>query len=92
MSTQAVIDQLQREIAQLRNQVLAKRYGVGSEALVLVLGEDSAEQAIERRLANVPHKLRDRIKVRTVCMPWLNGRCLSSGDSIIQTQERQVVA
>jgi len=92
MSTQAVIDQLQREVAQLRNQVLARRYGVGSEALVLVLGEDTAEQAIERRLANIPHKLRDRIKVRTVCMPWLTGRRIAGGDSIIQTQERQGVA
>jgi len=92
MSTQAVIDQLQREVALLRNQVLAKRYGVGSEALVLVLGEDTEEQAIERRLANIPHKLRDRIKVRTVCMPWLTGRRIAGGDSIIQTQERQGVA
>jgi hypothetical protein len=81
MSTQAVIDELQREIAELRSQVLAKRYGVGSEQIVLVLGADTAEAAIERRLAKVPQALRQRIKVRAVCMPWLTGRAIPRGES-----------
>ncbi len=92
MSTQAVLDQLQREVAELRNQVLAKRYGVGSQALVLVLGNDTKEQAISRRLANVPPALRNQIKITTVCMPWLTARWGISGDNIIQTPEREATA
>lgn len=81
MSTQAVIDQLQREMAELRSQVLAKRYGVGGEALVLVLGDDTAETAIERRLAKVPPAMRQQIKITTVCMPWLTGRAIPRGEA-----------
>jgi len=79
MSTQAVLDQLQREVAELRNQVLIKRYGVGKETIVLVFGDDSKENAVNRRLANVPAALRDQIRIKTVCLPWVIGRSIPSG-------------
>ena len=74
MTTQADIDRMQREIAELRMAVLQKRYGIGSKPVIIVQQGETPEQAIARRLAHVPEELRGQIKASTVSMPWLTAR------------------
>lgn len=87
-----LIDQLQKEVLELQSAVLAKRYGVGSEQILLVLGDQSPEEAIERRTGHIPADIRSKVKLTVVHLPWLTGRnvvgSMDGGESLFQTQER----
>ena len=79
MTSQVEVDRLAREVAQLREAVFAKRYGVSSGQVLLVLGDESEADAISRRLERVPEDLRHRIRVRPVSLPWLRNRSIPGG-------------
>ena len=87
----SLIDQLQREVSELRTAVLAKRYGVGSEQILLVLGDQSPEETIESRMGHIPADIRSTVKVTVVHLPWMTGRSvvgsMDGGESLFQTQE-----
>lgn len=90
MSTPAILDQLQREVHELQNALLAKRYGVGTEQVILVVGDDTDKDAIERKLGHVPLDIRHKVKVQLVRLPWIKGRkVLHSGDGGSRTPERE---
>lgn len=91
MSTPALLDQLQRQVHELENAVLAKRYGVGTEQLILVIGEDTDQEAIERKLGHVPADIRPKVKVQLIRLDWMKGRRVAlGGDSGIQTLEGEI--
>jgi len=68
-----------RLVAERFAPAMRATYAVGKETIVLVLGDDSKENAVNRRLANVPAALRDQIRIKTVCLPWGIGRSIPSG-------------
>jgi len=68
-----------RLVAERFAPAMRATYAVGKETIVLVLGDDSKENAVNRRLANVPAALRDQIRIKTVCLPWVIGRSIPSG-------------
>ena len=89
------LERLQREIAVERALALAE-IGLSFDSPLIVRGGQAPEQVIAARLARVPQLLHDEARLRMqaalVFMPWLTGRRIASGVSIIQTQERQGVA
>lgn len=74
MTTAAEVDRLAREVADLRAQVLQRRYGTRQGQIVLVIGGQDAQAVVEQRLAGVPRELRRRIAPRVVELPWLTSR------------------
>lgn len=85
----SLIDQLSKEVQELQSAVMAKRYGVGSEQLLLVMGNKSPQEAIESRIGHIPADIRAKVKLNLVHLPWLTHRLvLSGGDALIQTQEK----
>lgn len=74
MTTQAEVDRLAREVAELRERVLRRRYGMAQDQIVLVTGGKDAAVVVEQRLASVPPELRRRIKPRVVALPFIVSR------------------
>lgn len=84
-----LIDQLSKEVQELQSAVLAKRYGVGTEQLLLVMGNQSPQEAIESRIGHIPADIRAKVKLTLVHLPWLTHRqIMGGGDTLIQTQGR----
>lgn len=77
MTTQNDLDKMRRELNELRRAVLERRYGLGSNPVIIIQPGETAEQAIARRLSHVPADLRSQIKASTVAMPWLTSRNVS---------------
>lgn len=74
MTTQAEVDRLAREVAELRQAVLQRRFGMRADQLILVLGGQDAGLVVEQRLAGVPPELRRKIKPRVLELPFITSR------------------
>jgi len=74
VTTQAEVDRLAREVAELRQAVLQRRYGMRADQLILVLGGQDAALVVEQRLASVPPELRRKIKPRVLELPFITHR------------------
>lgn len=76
MTTQAEVDRLSREVAQLREAVMARRFGLPS----VVLTADDPSTAIERVVAKLPDGLktaaRRKLQANVISLPWIEGRNL----------------
>lgn len=74
MTTQSEVDRLVREVAELREQVLQRRYGVAQDQIILVMGGQVASQVVAQRLEALPVELRRKIRPRVVELPFIVSR------------------
>lgn len=79
MSIQAEIERLTRQIAELEAEHMAKRFGINPHSnLLLVQGDETINQAKERRLRGIPADIVARIKLQPVVLPWLKNRAVAA--------------
>lgn len=75
------LERLQREIAAERAAVLAE-LGLAFDGWLLVIGGQTPDEVIDRRLERVPAELhpeaRTQMLRQVVRLPWLTGRRLQS--------------
>ena len=74
MTTMTEVDRLRRDVAELRQQVLQRRYGMRADQVVLVLGDETVSAVVAQRLEALPPELRASIKPRVVALPFLVSR------------------
>lgn len=74
MTTMTEVDRLRRDVAELRQQVLQRRYGMRADQVVLVLGDETASAVVAKRLEALPLELRASVKPRVVVLPFVVGR------------------
>lgn len=76
------LERLQREIASERALLLAE-LGLAFDGPLLVVGRETADQAIQKRLRHVPEMLRQdaesRLRRSVVALPWLGSRWAAQG-------------
>lgn len=74
MTTTTEVERLAKEVAELRQQVLQRKYGMRADQVVLVLGDEIANAVVAQRLEALPPELRASVKPRVVVLPFLVGR------------------
>lgn len=74
MTTQAEVDRLRKDVAELRQAVLQRRYGMRENQIIVVTGGQDPQLVVDQRLAGLPPELRRKIKPRVVELPFITGR------------------
>jgi hypothetical protein len=74
VTTMTEVEKLAKEVAELRQQVLQRKYGMRANQLILVTGNEIVADVVDRRLQGVPAELRSKMKPHVITLPFITTR------------------